>query len=128
MTTVTINNSQQRQVEQRMLVNQLVDNGLMSSVGKIYKRGGMRGLAKKAGSIGGGMASKIGRGIKKTGREFKSGFVKGAETSGGVKSLARDTGKFIGSHPIAGGAAAGSAASAPILRVQRDRARAKSKK
>ena len=63
MTRVLINNSEQKRVEQQVLINQLVDNGLMSTVGKVYKKRGIGGLAKMGQSIGGGMARKAGKSI-----------------------------------------------------------------
>lgn len=46
MTTVTINNYEQKQVEQRMLVNQLVDNGM----GSLLRTVGSK-IADKASSL-----------------------------------------------------------------------------
>lgn len=116
MTTVTINNNEQKQVEQRMLVNQLVDNGLMSSVGKIYKRGGMRGLAKKAGSIGGGMARKAGGAmktqVKAAGIQAKRAGLRAKNFGSGMAKSAKEMRGLVGatvggSAGFAGGAYVG---------------------
>ena len=72
MATVTINNYEQRQVEQRMLVNQLVDNGLLGSARKIGARfmAGAKGMKASAGVGKKALGSKsygAGRSVRKAG-------------------------------------------------------------
>ncbi len=109
MATVTINNYEQKQVEQRMLVNQLVDNGmgsLLKGAGRIYKKRGISGLAKTAKSIGGGMARKAGGAIKTQARKTQA-FAK------------RNPGKTV-ALAGAGGGLAGGAAGMKLAHGERD--------
>ena len=111
MATVTINNHEQRQVEQRMLVNQLVDNGfgsMLKSVGGSFKAGkvfgktggGLGKIAKSKGSIGGKIASGAGALV---GKAQRTGAYKGASRFAG-STAGKMTGMGAG---LAGTAGAG---------------------
>ena len=105
MTTVTINNNEQRQVEQRMLVNQLVDNGLLGSARKIGARfmAGAKGMKASAGVGKKALASKsygAGRSVRKAGMMGKR---MGQQAN-------RSVGAFTSKHPTATAAIAGGGA------------------
>lgn len=66
-TAVTVNNSEQLKVEQQMLVNQLVDNGLLRTGGEILK--GVGKVGKAAAEVG---VRRAGKSLKRAGKAAKS--------------------------------------------------------
>ena len=106
MATVTINNHEQRQVDQRILVNQLVDNGLLG-VGKRLI-GGAKTFGK---GIRRGISSP-GIKLKGANKPFASGYKAGAgigSAAGKAKGFAKSpAGKMTGMGAgLAGTAGAG---------------------
>lgn len=78
-TAVTVNNSEQLKVEQRMLVNQLVDNGMSNLLraGKIMAKRGAMKAGRKVREIG----ASVGKAAKSAKADLKTGYRVGKNVS-----------------------------------------------